>query len=269
MRLDAHAKAPSFVGAPALGGLPPFFAGLTPVARSTIEDALGEPGGLILVAGPPGSGRAATLRGLLRARPDLLPVGDVGSRDEAVAALRAARGQLLLATAGAEDALGAIGRLAALGLDPFSMACVLRLVIAQRQVRRLCPCCRTPVQAPNCLTAPLGLEPGTLTYRARGCGICGGTGFAGPIGVFETMPVDPTVGRLIACGADEAAIANHVFRTSPNLAAALRSLVAQGFTTPEAAIELLRPRNDRVAGVGSTSRLRRSAAQAPAEASSA
>jgi general secretion pathway protein E len=80
-----------------------------------------------------------------------------------------------------------------------------------------------------------------VVYRAQGCGTCDGTGFAGPIGVFETMPVDSTVGRLIICGADEAALANHVFRKWPNLAAAVRALVAQGFTTPEEGIEQLRP----------------------------
>lgn len=247
MRLDAHAKAPGDrLVPPAQGprgpvGLPPFFAGMTQTARSALEDALDEAGGLILVAGPPGSGRAATLRGLLRARPDALAIGDIGGPESAAAALQTARGRLVLATAAAGDALGAIGQLAALRVDPFSIACVLRLVLAQRQVRRLCPSCRAPVQPPNSVTAPLGLEPGALVYRAQGCDTCEGTGFAGPIGAFETMPVDATVGRLIICGADEAAIANHVFRKWPNLAAAVRALVAQGLATAEDGIELLRP----------------------------
>lgn len=268
MRLDGHTKARSSPGAPAVAALPPFFAGLTCLARSAIEAALGEAGGLILVAGPPGSGRAATLRGLLRARPDLLAVGVIGSGEQAADALQAARGRLLVATADAQDALAAVSRLAALAPDPFSIACVLRLVIAQRQVRRLCPGCRMPVQAPDGVTAPLGLEPGALTYRANGCGICDWTGFAGPIGVFETMPVDATVGRLIACGTDEAAIANHVFRTSPNLAAAVRALVGQGFTTPESAVKLLRPPCHSGIEAGAPP-LGSTAAQASAEASSA
>jgi type II secretory ATPase GspE/PulE/Tfp pilus assembly ATPase PilB-like protein len=98
-----------------------------------------------------------------------------------------------------------------------------------------------PVQPPNNVTAPLGLEPGAVVYRSPGCGACERKGFAGTIGVFEAMPVDSHVGRLIICGADEAAIGNHVFRTWPNLAAAARALVIQGFTTTEEAIELLRP----------------------------
>jgi general secretion pathway protein E len=248
MRLDAHPKAcggrpfaAAQEGARAPLGLGPFFAGMTQTARSALEGALAEAGGLILVAGPEGSGRAATVRGLMRARPDALAIGGIGSRECAAAALQTARGRLVLATAGAGDALGGLDHLAALGIDPFSIACVLRLVLAQRQVRRLCPACRTPVQPPNSLIAPLGLEPGAVAFRAQGCGACEGSGFAGPVGVFEALPVDATVGRLIVCGADEATIANHVFRKWPNLAAAVRAMVASGFTTAEEGIGLLRP----------------------------
>ena len=247
MRLDAHATGlggrlvPAGPGGRGPMALPPFFAGMTRAARSALEEALVEAGGLILVAGPPGSGRATTLRGLLRARPDALAIGDLGSPERAAAALQTARGRLVLATVNAGDAIGALSQIAAFRVEPFSIACVLRLVLAQRLVRRLCPSCRAPVQPPNAVTAPLGLEPGAVVYRAQGCGICDGKGFAGPIGVFETMPVDSHVGRLIVCGAEESAIANHVFRTWPNLAAAVRALVVQGFTTAEEAIELLRP----------------------------
>ncbi|MGZ8285177.1 MAG: ATPase, T2SS/T4P/T4SS family [Allosphingosinicella sp.] len=214
---------------------------MTRTARAALEQALDEAGGLILVAGPPGSGRATTLRGLLRARPDALAIGDIGSPERAAAALQTARGRLVLGTVDAGDSIGALRQTVALKVEPFSIACVLRLVLAQRLVRRLCPSCRATVQPPNAVTAPLGLEPGTVVYRAQGCGTCDGKGFAGPIGVFETMPVDSNVGRLIVCGADQGAIANHVFRTWPNLAAAVRALVIQGFTTAEEAIELLRP----------------------------
>lgn len=247
MRLDAPARhhgaghAPAVQRARSPVGLPTLFAGMTPPARAALEDALDEAGGLILVAGPPGSGRSATLRGLLRARPDALAIGDVSSHESAAAALQAARGRLVLATSRAGDSIGALGRLAACGVDPFSIACVLRLVLAQRLAPRLCPSCRDPVQPPCGVTAPLGLEPGAVAYRPRGCGTCDGTGLAGSIGAFETLPVDATVGRLIVCGADDSAIGNHVFRTWPNLASAIRALVVQGFTTAEEALALVRP----------------------------
>jgi general secretion pathway protein E len=246
MRLDAHTgssdrRAHTGWQRRGLVGLQPFFAGMTGTARSAVQEALDEAGGLILVAGPASSGRATTLRGLSRARPDALAFGGIGTPERAAAALQVARGRLVLATIDAGDAIGALGRLAAFKVEPFAIACVLRLVLAQRLVRRLCPCCRVPVQPPNSITALLGLEPGAVLYGAKGCGTCEGTGFAGPIGAFETLPVDANVGRLVVCGSDESAIANHVFRTWPNLAAALRALVVQGFTTAEEAIEQLRP----------------------------
>jgi general secretion pathway protein E len=215
---------------------------MTPAARSALEVALDEAGGLVLVAGPPGSGRATTLRGLLRARPDALAIGDIGSPGQAEAAVRAARGRLVFATVEAGDTLAAVGLLSRLGIEPFAIACVLRLVLAQRLARRLCPSCRAPFQPPANITAPLGLEPGAVVYRAQACGTCDGRGFAGPIGVFETMPVDSNVGRLIVCGAEGAGIANYVFRTCPNLAAAARALVVEGLTTAEEAIGLLKAR---------------------------
>lgn len=246
MRLDAHApRASGRVaiadrGARAPVALPPFFAGMTRTARSALDEALDETGGLVLVAGPPGSGRATTLRGLLKRRPDALAIGGIGDPESAAAAVRAARGRLVLATVDAADSLAALGGVARLGIEPFSIACVLRLVLAQRQARRLCPSCRAPTQPPDNVTAPLGLEPGAVVYRAEGCATCG-AGFAGLVGVFETMPVDPHVGRLIVCGAEEAAIAGHVFRTWPNLAAAARALLVQGFVSAEDAAALLRP----------------------------
>lgn len=249
MRLDAHVTrrsgrlAPAERSARGPVGLPPFFAGMTPAARACLDEALDEGGGLILVAGPRGSGRATTLRGLLRARPDALALGDIGSPERAAAALQTARGRLVLATIAAGDSIAALSQVAGFRVEPFSIACVLRLVLAQRLARRLCPSCRTPVQPPASVTAPLGLEPGAVVYRAPGCGTCDGSGFAGPVGAFETMPVDSNVGRLIVCGAEEAAIANHVFRTWPNLASAVRSLVVQGLTSAEEAIEILRPRS--------------------------
>src|SRR5687768_5124055 len=104
MRLDARAPgssdrfAPAEKGARIPAGLPPFFAGMTQAARSALDEALDEAGGLILVAGPPGSGRATTLRGLLRARPDALAIGDIGDAERTAAALQTARGRLILAT---------------------------------------------------------------------------------------------------------------------------------------------------------------------------
>ena len=52
-------------------------------------------------------------------------------------------GHLVLSTLHCNDATHALVRLQDLGLAPFHVATCLRLITAQRLVRRLCPACRT------------------------------------------------------------------------------------------------------------------------------
>ncbi len=214
--------------------------GLTEAVGRALYPALKEKIGLILIAGPGGSGRAATLRALASRRPDAFAAREIGSRESAEAALAAARHGLVLATIEAGDSIAAIGRLTDMRVDGFSIAFALRLVLAQRPVRRLCRSCRVPVQPGNGVTAPLGLDPGAVVYEAGGCALCGGTGLKGCAAAFETLPIDATIGRLIVCGAEEAAIAGHAFRSWPNLAATARTLAVTGQIDAGEAVRLIR-----------------------------
>lgn len=218
----------------------PHLPGLTEAVRHALEPALKEKIGLILIAGPAGSGRAETLRALAACRPDAFAAREIEGRESAEAALDAARRGLVLATIEAGDSIAAIGRLAGMRIDGFSIAFALRLVLAQRPVRSLCRSCREPIQPGNAVTAPLGLDPGSVVYEAGGCALCGGTGRAGRVAAFETLPVDSTIGRLIVCGAEEAAIAGHAFRTWPNLAATARTLAAAGRIDAAEALRLIK-----------------------------
>jgi general secretion pathway protein E len=218
----------------------PDLAGMTARVRTALGLALEEKIGLVLIAGPPGSGRAATLRALTACRPDAFAAGELGTRRAAEEALAAARGRLVLATLEAGDTISAVGRLTAMRIEPFAVAFALRLVLAQRLVRRLCQSCRQPAQPGNAVTAPLGLDPGGVVYEAGGCVDCGGSGYAGPAAAFEALPVDATIGRLIVCGGEEAAIAGHAFRSWPNLAATARTLAVTGQITAQEALRLIR-----------------------------
>jgi general secretion pathway protein E len=130
-------------------------------------------------------------------------------------------------------------------VEPFLLASTLRAVIAQRLVRRLCPVCRVagPAEAAGDL---LGMPATTIIHHARGCGECGQSGYKGRIGVFEAVRIDDTIRRLINAGGDETAIADHAFRTAPNLAAAARALVLEGVTTAEEAIRISRRGSENV-----------------------
>jgi general secretion pathway protein E len=184
---------------------------------------------------------ATGLRAILRQDPDVVMVGEIRDRETAEIAVQAAlTGHLVLSTVHTNDAVGAITRLRDMRVEPFLIASTLRMVIAQRLVRRLCPGCRQPIQATGSLSNLLGLEAGSRIYEAKGCAECGQTGYKGRIGLFEAIKVDDTIRKLINAGGDEAAIAAHAFRNAPNLAAAARQLVRDGVTTAEEAVRVSR-----------------------------
>lgn len=88
---------------------------------------------------------AAGLRAILRQDPDVVMVGEIRDSETAQIAVQASlTGHLVLSTVHTNDAAGAVVRLRDMGVEPFLLASTLRLVIAQRLVRRLCEHCRTP-----------------------------------------------------------------------------------------------------------------------------
>jgi general secretion pathway protein E len=187
-------------------------------------------------------GASAPFREALAARlgeaPDALVAGEIRDRAGAEAAVRAASSRLVLAPIQAGHAVGAIARLRDHRIDPFTIAATLRLVIAQRLARRLCPQCREPVQASSNVSALLGFDPGTFVYVPRGCPGCEGSGYRGRIGLYEALPVEGAIRRLIGMDGDEAVIASHAFRDRPNLSGAARFMVRQGLIGAEEAVFL-------------------------------
>ena len=184
---------------------------------------------------------ATGLRAILRQDPDVVMVGEIRDRETAEIAVQASlTGHLVLSTVHTNDALGAITRMRDMKVEPFLLASTLRAVLAQRLVRRLCPKCRQPEAADRGVAALLGFPAGTLVYRAVGCDACKGSGYQGRIGVFEAVRVDTVLRRMINEGADEGAMARHVFAHARNLSASARALVEDGETTPEEAIRVSR-----------------------------
>src|SRR3546814_3643436 len=82
---------------------------------------------------------AAGLRAILRQDPDVVMVGEIRDPETAQIAVQASlTGHLVLSTVHTNDAVGAITRLRDMGIEPFLLASTVRLVLAQRLVRRLC-----------------------------------------------------------------------------------------------------------------------------------
>lgn len=235
-------------------------------------------GGLVLVAGPAGSGRsttvatlarhfaggaqhlvaiggtspdgatwldatvpAAAIRAALEQDPDIFAIDMLDDRESAAAAIEAAEaGHLVVAGIAAADSVAAIRRMREWRVEPFKLASTLAAVLAQRLVKRLCPDCRRPVQAQGSVSALLGFDPGAIVFAPTGCESCAGTGHAGETGVFEAVVADGAIRRLINDGGDEAILARHAFLRAPNLGSAARALVREGVTAPEEALRISR-----------------------------
>ena len=149
---------------------------------------------------------ASTLRSLLRQDPDIMLVGEIRDSETAQIAVQAAlTGHLILATLHTNDSLGSVARMQDLGVTPFLLASTLRLVQAQRLVRRFCEECgrddanRIPAEVlPDRLShsrlrpyLPVLTAPDAAVYRPGGCIRCNGRGYDGRIAVMEMAASSP------------------------------------------------------------------------------
>ena len=152
---------------------------------------------------------ATALRSFLRHDPDVIMVGEMRDTETAQVGIQAAlTGHLVLTTLHTNTACDAVVRLVDMGVEPFLVAAVLRGVLGQRLVRRLCERCRQPdpdqhdVVASYCRHEGVAAPPERAYFKACGCAACGGTGFRGRIGVFEMLRVDRKTRALIGDRAD-------------------------------------------------------------------
>jgi general secretion pathway protein E len=80
---------------------------------------------------------ARGLRAILRQDPDVVMVGEIRDKETAETAIQASlTGHLVLSTIHTNDAVGAITRLVDMGVEPYLLSSTLRMVIAQRLVRK-------------------------------------------------------------------------------------------------------------------------------------
>jgi general secretion pathway protein E len=145
---------------------------------------------------------------VLRQDPDVIMVGEVRDPETANVTLQAAlTGHLVLATLHTNDSASAITRLLELGVDPFILASTLVGVIAQRLVRIVCPNCRVETFLSADQMQLIGLDvqeleaqgedPQLQVSLGEGCVKCRQTGLVGRSGVFEVLPVDDKIRKLI------------------------------------------------------------------------
>jgi type II secretory ATPase GspE/PulE/Tfp pilus assembly ATPase PilB-like protein len=153
------------------------------------------------------------LRNILRSDPDVVMIGEIRDYDSVDIAIKAAlTGHLVFSSLHTNSAAGVITRLIDMGVKPYQVAATLRLCVAQRLVRRLCPHCRQPRKLTS-TEAQAICDPrlaGVTIYEPGHCPKCGDRGFRGRIGLFEMLSIDEEIARRIVAGCDEGVITSHM-----------------------------------------------------------
>ncbi|MGP1347319.1 MAG: GspE/PulE family protein [Phycisphaerales bacterium] len=145
---------------------------------------------------------ANALRSVLRQDPDIVLVGEIRDTETALIALQASlTGHLVLSTLHTNDAAGAITRLQDLGVPSFVINASVLGVVGQRLIRKVCADCVGPCDPDPVLLRRFGLGSHERFVTGRGCARCGGTGFAGRIGVYELLEMTPEVAESVERGA--------------------------------------------------------------------
>ncbi len=169
-------------------------------------------------------GFADYAKAFLRQDPDVLMLGEIRDEETAGLAVRAAlTGHLVLATLHSTDCVSALTRLRDLGAANNALASVLKAIVAQRLVRRICTSCN-------------GADSGDDKAHKRSgkpCAHCHGVGYRGRVGLYETLVPDAEMRSRIGQGV----LANDLRASLPDdfysLATDARQKVEDGITTEE------------------------------------
>ncbi len=144
---------------------------------------------------------SSALRSFLRQDPDVIMVGEVRDAETADICMRAAlTGHFVFSTLHTNDALSSVTRLQDMGIEPFLLASTLRLLVAQRLLRRLCDECKKPCQVSADSAKRYNLDPGTIIHEAVGCARCRETGYRGRLAVFEMIRINQNLRDMIQAG---------------------------------------------------------------------
>ena len=165
---------------------------------------------------------ARGLRSMLRHDPDIMMVGEVRDFETAEISIRMAlTGHLLFSTLHTNDAASGVARLMDMGVEPYLITSSVSAFIAQRLVRVICPDCKE--------------KSGTdESCRGKGCENCNFTGYKGRTALFEILPVDEEIRKLILQKAPAGEIKKKaVLQGMKTLAENGQEKVRQGITTPE------------------------------------
>ncbi|MDE2489990.1 MAG: type II/IV secretion system protein, partial [Elusimicrobia bacterium] len=187
----------------------------------------------------------SVLRSFLRQDPDIMLVGEIRDVETAEIAVKAAiTGHLVLSTLHTNSAPATVMRLTHMGLAPYLVADSVKLIIAQRLVRRVCRRCRAPSPPSEEMLRLIGADAKDRLAGAvagKGCQSCARSGYSGRMPIFEAMEVrSPEMRTLILENASVDRIAKQAAAEGmKSLREAALDAVAAGETTVDEALDII------------------------------
>ncbi len=177
---------------------------------------------------------AKGLKAILRQDPDVVMVGEIRDYETADIAVQASlTGHLVLSTIHTNTALGAITRLANMGVQPYLLTSSIVGIVAQRLVRVLCTKCKDPHSPSDFEREFLNIpaDQDVTLYRPKGCESCSFEGFSGRLGIYEVVAVDDKLREMIHSGASEIAIDRYARTLSKSIREDGREKILKGMTS--------------------------------------
>jgi type IV pilus assembly protein PilB len=183
------------------------------------------------------------LRSFLRQDPDVILVGEMRDFETAAIAVKAAlTGHLVLSTLHTNDTASTVVRLVDMGIEPYLVASAVKLVVAQRLLRKICENCKEEV--PVAEAEKTDADRATLAavekmFRGKGCDKCNNSGYRGRRPMFEVMMVKSRdIRRAITEGGTEVQVQQIARREGlRTLAEEAIELVNDGTTSLEEALK--------------------------------
>ena len=181
----------------------------------------------------------AMLRALIRTDTDVVYLQDLSGGESAALALSAAieHQKLVIASLHSISAAAAVTHFVNMGIEPWLVGSGIRLIQAQRLLRRLCPVCREHAVvlggSPPDQESDQNTPESFASHRAVGCDACQGVGYIDErILVVESMPFSDHLQQLVIEKASESEIqAQAVQEGMTTLRSMALSVAREGETT--------------------------------------
>ncbi len=147
------------------------------------------------------------LRSFLRQDPDIILVGEIRDSDTADIAMKASlTGHMVLSTLHTNDAPSTLARMKDLKIEPFLINSALKIVVAQRLLRKICTKCKAEdTTATREALMKMGFPEKILDkfkpMKGRGCNNCRQTGYEGRRAIYEILEMSEKIREAFGKGA--------------------------------------------------------------------